>query len=46
MFTTGVRGTGGRPRRYFEELRNRDKTHRMAIPLVSDRWLGILHACL
>ena len=33
-------------RRYYDELRSRDKTHRTAIRRVSNRWVGILHTCL
>jgi hypothetical protein len=33
-------------RRYYDELRSRDKTHRTAIRQVSNRWVGILHTCL
>lgn len=33
-------------RRYYEALRGRDKTHSQAIRSVSNRMVGILHACL
>lgn len=33
-------------RRYYDELRSRDKTHRTAIRQLANRWVGILHACL
>jgi hypothetical protein len=33
-------------RRYYDELRARDKTHRKAIRQVANRWAGILHGVL
>ena len=33
-------------RRYYDELRSRDKTHTVAIRQLANRWVGILHACL
>ena len=33
-------------RRYYDELRRRDKTHRKAIRQVANRWAGILHGIL
>ena len=33
-------------RRYYDELRARDKTHRKAIRQLANRWVGILHVCL
>jgi hypothetical protein len=33
-------------RRYYDELRARDKTHSVAIRQVANRWVGVLHACL
>lgn len=33
-------------RRYYDELRARDKNHRKAIRQVANRWVGILHVCL
>jgi hypothetical protein len=33
-------------RRYYDELRGRDKTHRQAIRQFANRWVGILHTCL
>ena len=33
-------------RRYYDELRKRDKTHRKAIRQVANRWAGILHGVL
>jgi hypothetical protein len=33
-------------RRYYDELRARDKSHRKAVRQLANRWVGILHACL
>jgi transposase len=33
-------------RRYYDELRTRDKTHHQALRQLSNRWVGILHGCL
>lgn len=33
-------------RRYYDQLRARDKTHRQALRQVANRWVGILHTCL
>ena len=33
-------------RRYYDELRARDKTHRQAVRQLANRWAGILHAVL
>ena len=33
-------------RRYCDELRARDKTHRQALRQLANRWVGILHGCL
>jgi hypothetical protein len=33
-------------RSYYDELRDRNKTHRQAIRQLANRWVGILHACL
>jgi hypothetical protein len=33
-------------RRYYDELRARDKTHRKAIRQLANRWAGILHGVL
>jgi predicted RNA-binding protein with PUA domain len=33
-------------RRYYDELRAREKTHRKAIRQLANRWVGILHGCL
>ena len=33
-------------RRYYDELRARDKTHHQALRQLSNRWVGILHGCL
>ena len=33
-------------RRYYDELRAREKSHRQAVRQVANRWVGILHACL
>jgi transposase/transposase IS116/IS110/IS902 family protein len=33
-------------RRYYNELRARDKTHRQAVRQLANRWAGILHAVL
>jgi hypothetical protein len=33
-------------RRYYDQLRARNKTHRQAIRQVANRWVGILHTCL
>jgi hypothetical protein len=33
-------------RAYYDELRDRRKTHRQAIRQLANRWIGILHACL
>jgi hypothetical protein len=33
-------------RRYYDEMRSREKTHRQAIRQLANRWVGILHACL
>jgi hypothetical protein len=33
-------------RRYYDEMRARDKTHRKAVRQLANRWVGILHTCL
>ena len=33
-------------RRYYDELRARDKSHRKAVRQLANRWVGILHTCL
>ncbi|MHB8380627.1 MAG: IS110 family RNA-guided transposase [Acidimicrobiales bacterium] len=33
-------------RRYYDEMRARDKSHRKAVRQLANRWVGILHACL
>jgi hypothetical protein len=33
-------------RRYYDQLRNRHKTHRQALRQLANRWVGILHTCL
>lgn len=33
-------------RRYYDQLRQRRKTHRQALHQIANRWVGILHACL
>jgi hypothetical protein len=33
-------------RRYYDEMRAREKTHRKAVRQLANRWVGILHACL
>jgi hypothetical protein len=33
-------------RRYYDELRARDKSHRKALRQLANRWVGILHTCL
>jgi hypothetical protein len=33
-------------RRYYDQLRARNKTHRQALRQVANRWVGILHTCL
>lgn len=33
-------------RTYYDELRDRGKTHRQATRQLANRWVGILHACL
>jgi len=33
-------------RRYYDELRARDKTHHQALRQLANRWVGILHGCL
>ena len=33
-------------RRYYDQLRGRNKTHRQALRQVANRWVGILHTCL
>jgi transposase len=33
-------------RRYYDQLRSRDKTHRQATRQLANRWVGILHTCL
>jgi hypothetical protein len=33
-------------RRYYDQLRSRNKTHRQALRQVANRWVGILHTCL
>ena len=43
-FCSLTKSTGARA--YYDELRNRDKTHRQAIRQLANRWVGILHACL
>jgi len=33
-------------RRYYDQLRARDNTHRQALPQLANRWVRILHTCL
>jgi hypothetical protein len=33
-------------RRYYDQLRDRGKTHRQALRQLANRWVGILHTCL
>jgi hypothetical protein len=33
-------------RRYYDQLRQRRKTHHQALRQLANRWVGILHACL
>ena len=33
-------------RRYYDQLRRRDKTHQQALRQLANRWVGIIHACL
>jgi transposase len=33
-------------RRYYDELRTRNKTHPQALRQLANRWVGILHGCL
>jgi transposase len=33
-------------RRYYNQLRARNKTHRQALRQLANRWVGILHTCL
>jgi transposase len=33
-------------RRYYDQLRARNKTHRQALRQLANRWVGILHTCL
>ena len=33
-------------RRYHDQLRARNKTHRQALRQLANRWVGILHTCL
>ncbi len=33
-------------RRYYDELRRREKTHSQALRQLANRWVGILHGCL
>ena len=33
-------------RRYYDEMRAREKTHRKAVRQLANRWVGILHTCL
>jgi Transposase/Transposase IS116/IS110/IS902 family len=33
-------------RRYYDQLRARNKTHRQALGQLANRWVGILHTCL
>jgi hypothetical protein len=33
-------------RRYYDELRSRGKTHRVALRALANRLVGILHGCL
>jgi hypothetical protein len=43
-FCSLLRSPGAR--RYYDELRARQKTHRQATRQLANRWVGILHACL
>lgn len=43
-FCSLTRSAGARA--YYDELRDRGKTHRQAIRQLANRWVGILHACL
>ncbi|HEY2563436.1 MAG TPA: IS110 family transposase [Acidimicrobiales bacterium] len=33
-------------RRYYDQLKSRDKTHHQALRQLANRWVGILHGCL
>jgi hypothetical protein len=33
-------------RRYYDQLRARNKTHRQALRQLANRWVGIMHTCL
>jgi len=33
-------------RRYYDEMRAREKSHQKAVRQLANRWVGILHACL
>jgi hypothetical protein len=33
-------------RRYYDEMRARDKSHRKAVRQLANRWVGILHTCI
>jgi hypothetical protein len=33
-------------RHYYDELRARKKSHRMALRQLANRWVGILHTCV
>jgi hypothetical protein len=43
-FCSLTRSSGARA--YYDELRDRGKTHRQAIRQLANRWVGILHHCL
>jgi transposase len=43
-FCSLTRSAGAR--RYYDELRSRNKTHRQALRQLANRWVGILHGCL
>jgi len=43
-FCSLTRSAGAR--RYYDQLRARNKTHRQALRQLANRWVGILHTCL
>ena len=43
-FCSLTRSSGAR--RYYDQLRARNKTHRQALRQLANRWVGILHTCL
>jgi hypothetical protein len=45
MAFCSLRGSPG-ARRYYDEMRAREKSHQKAVRQLANRWVGILHACL